>query len=31
VYSRKWWFKEDFKFAMRVLRLAEKCYGRKKQ
>lgn len=30
VYSRKWWFKEDFKFAMRVLKLATKCYGRKK-
>ena len=26
VYSRKWWFKEDFKFATRVLRLAERCY-----
>lgn len=31
VYSRKWWFKEDFKFAIRVLRLAEKCYGRNKR
>ena len=30
VYSRKWWFKEDFKFAMRVLKLATKLYGRKK-
>jgi len=30
-YSRKWWFKEDFKFAVRTLHLAERCYGKKKQ
>lgn len=29
VYSRKWWFKEDFKFALKVLKLADKCYGEK--
>lgn len=27
VYSRKWWFKEDFKLLLKTIRLAEKCYG----
>lgn len=30
-YSRKWWFKEDFKFLLRIMKMAEECYGRKKQ